>query len=113
MELIISFRCDILVQCSVITRIFFLFIIYPYEVFTLVSKLVASMTGRSFFKDSQFLPLKYTCLIRVVQGTYVLWAIYSLKESLSNDNQSKMKNILAISVYIMGKSLSLLNILLA
>lgn len=98
MELVISFRCDILVQCSVIKRIFFLCIIYPYEVFTLAAKLVASMIGRVFFKNSQFLLLKYTCLIRIVQGTCVLWVIYNSKESLSNDNQSKMKNILAISV---------------
>lgn len=100
MELIISFRCDILVQSSVITRIFVLFIIYPYEVFTLAAKFVVSMTGRVFFKDRQFLPLKYTSLIRIWQGTYVHRAMYSHKESLSKDNQSKIKNkyILAISV---------------
>lgn len=100
MELITSFRCDILVQCSVITRIFVLFIIYPYEVFTLAAKLVVSVTGRVFIKDRQFLPLKYTCLIRILQGTYVHWAIYKHKGSLSKHNQSTVKNkyILAISV---------------
>jgi len=51
MELIISFRCDILVQCSVITRIFVLFRIYPYKVFTLAAKLVVSMTGGVFLPN--------------------------------------------------------------
>lgn len=100
MELIISFRCDILAQCFVITRLFVLFIIYPYEVFTLATKLVVSVTeGRFFFKNGEFCPFKYACLIRIMQGTYVHWAMFSCKESMSQHNHSKIKNkhILAIS----------------
>lgn len=100
MELIISFRFDILVEGSVITRIFVLFIIYPYEVFTLAAKLVVSMTGIVFFKDLKytFLHLKYTWLIRILEGTYEHWAIYSHKKSLSKQNHSKIKNIFSINV---------------
>lgn len=98
MKLIISFRFDILVEGSVITRIFVLFIIHPYEVFTLAAKLVVSMTGIVFFKDRQFLHLKYTCLIRILEGTYEHWAIYSHKKSLSKQNHSKIKNIFSINV---------------
>lgn len=98
MELIISFRFDILVECSVITRIFVLIIIYPYEVFTLAAKLVVSMTGTVFLKDRQLLHLKYTCLIRILQGTYEHWAIYGHKKSLSKQNHSKIKNIFSNNV---------------
>lgn len=58
------------------------------------------MAGRVFLKDRQILPSKYTCLNRILQGTYVHWATYSYEESLSKHSQSKIKNkrILEISV---------------